>query len=241
MNNRLDTFIGAYGDGFDYAFDNQVVLNWYPRRIIDLCPAQGAMLELGLGHGLTTDRFSRHFARHLVLDGSRSVIEQFRAQFPDSRADVRETYFEDFDTDERFDVIVMGFVLEHVDDPLAILRAFRRFLRPGGRCFVAVPNAESLHRRLGQAAGFLDDLMTLGKGDLALGHVRLYSTDTLHRALREAGYEPVRTEGIFLKPFTTAQLQALRLDPGILEAMCKVGIAYPELSCSLLAEAVAAP
>jgi SAM-dependent methyltransferase len=241
MSKSLDDFIGAYGDGFDYAFDNNIILNWYPQRIMDLCPAGGAMLELGLGHGLTTDRFSRHFSRHLVLDGSPSVIEQFRAQFPESSAEVLETYFEDFDTPERFDVMVMGFVLEHVDDPVSILRDFRRFLTPGGRCFVAVPNAESLHRRLGKAAGLLDDLMTLGKGDLELGHVRLYSPATLDRDLRHAGYEPIRTEGIFLKPFTTSQLQALRLDAGILQAMCAVGVDYPELSCALLAEARANP
>ena len=59
MTKPLDDFIAAYGEGFDYAFDNNIILDWYPRRIMALCPDGGSMLELGLGHGLTTQRFSQ--------------------------------------------------------------------------------------------------------------------------------------------------------------------------------------
>lgn len=241
MSNRLDTFLPAYGEGFGYAFDNNIILNWYPERIMRLCPKSSRLLELGIGHGYTTDRFSRHFARHLVLDGSNSVIKQFAEQYPDCRAKVVHAYFEDFVPTESFDVIVLGFVLEHVADPGAILRRYREFLAPGGRCFVAVPNGQSLHRRLGHLAGLLDDMMALGAGDLQLGHERLYSVDGLSAELDNAGYSIVRKEGIFLKPLTTDQLQSLQLGKNIIQAMCEVGVDYPELSCALLFEARADP
>ena len=234
MKNSLDNFVAAYGEDFSYAFDNNIMLNWYPGRIMQLCPGRGSLLELGIGHGFTTNRFSKYFSRHVVIDGSASVIEQFRNHYPDCRAEVVQSYFEDFDTEERFDVIVMGFVLEHVADPGLVLQRFKKFLSPGGRCFVAVPNGESLHRRLGHAAGLLDDLMKLGRCDLELGHQRQYSLDSLSDQLREAGYRAVRKEGIFLKPLTTSQLQSLQLDENIIQAMCTVGIDYPELSCALL-------
>ncbi|MDF0605557.1 class I SAM-dependent methyltransferase [Neisseriaceae bacterium TC5R-5] len=237
MNNHLDRFIAAYGEGFSYAFDNNIMLNWYPERIMQLCPAGGSLLELGVGHGYTSNRFSQHFSRHVVIDGSTSVIEQFHSQYPDCKAKVVQAYFEDFDTEERFDVIVMGFVLEHVANPQLVLQRYKKFLAPGGRCFIAVPNGESLHRRFGHAAGLLGDLMALGKGDLELGHERLYSLNSLSGELQETGYRVVRKEGIFLKPLTTAQLQSLHLDENTIQAMCKVGIDYPELSCALLLEA----
>jgi len=237
MNNHLDNFISAYGDGFSFAFDNNIMLNWYPERVIQLCPAGGRLLELGIGHGFTTNRFSQNFSRHVVIDGSVSVIEQFHAQYPNCNASVVQSYFEDFNTEERFDVIVMGFVLEHVANPHFILQRYKKFLAPGGCCFVAVPNGESLHRRLGHAAGLLDDMMALGCGDLELGHERLYSLNSLSSELDKAGYSIVRKEGIFLKPLTTAQLQSLHLDKNIIQAMCTVGINYPELSCALLFEA----
>ncbi len=237
LNNHLDSFVAAYGEGFSYAFDNNIMLNWYPERIMQLCPGKGSLLELGIGHGFTTNRFSQYFSRHVVIDGSASVIAQFRSQYPDCKAEVVQSYFEDFDTEERFDVIVMGFVLEHVTDPGRVLERFKKFLAPGGRCFVAVPNGESLHRRLGHAAGLLDDLMKLGRCDLELGHQRQYSLDTLSAELQRADYRVVRKEGIFLKPLTTSQLQSLQLDEKIIQAMCTVGIDYPELSCALLFEA----
>jgi SAM-dependent methyltransferase len=237
LNNHLDSFVAAYDAGFSYAFDNNIMLNWYPKRIMQLCPGKGSLLELGIGHGFTTHRFSQYFSRHVVIDGSASVIEKFRNQYPSCKAEVVQSYFEDFDTEERFDVIVMGFVLEHVSVPGVVLQRFKKFLAPGGRCFVAVPNGESLHRRLGHAAGLLDDLMRLGRCDLELGHHRQYSMASLSSELQQASYRIVRKEGIFLKPLTTAQLQILQLDEKIIQALCTVGIDYPELSCALLFEA----
>src|SRR6267378_5546257 len=72
-----------------------------------------SVLELGLGHGFTTNIFSSHFDRHVVLEGSPAVIQNFKEKFPECRAKIVETHFEEFDTEEKFDVIVMGFVLEH--------------------------------------------------------------------------------------------------------------------------------
>ncbi|MBC3207671.1 class I SAM-dependent methyltransferase [Pseudomonas sp. SWRI111] len=236
MTNRLDSYLSAYGEGFGFAFDNNIMLNWYPDRIMRLCKPGDSLLELGIGHGYTTHRFSRFFGRHVVVDGSASVIEQFSQQFPDCTATVVESYFEDFEPEQKFDVIVLGFILEHVADPEAILRRFKQFLAPGGRCFVTVPNGESLHRRFGHAAGLLPDMMALGAGDLELGHERLYSVDSLCTELSNCGYDIVRKEGIFLKPMTTDQLLSLELDSTIVQAMCEVGIDYPELSCGLLFE-----
>ncbi len=238
MSDDLDLHAPAYGHGFGYAFDNNIISNWYPERIMALCPADGHLLELGIGRGVTTDAFSRHFARHVVVDGSTAVIGRFREQFPDCPAEVVQGYFEDFEPGQRFDVIVMGFVLEHVRDPVTLLARVRQWLQPGGRLFVAVPNGESLHRRFGHAAGILPDMMALGKGDLQLGHHRVYSVPALTADLTAGGWLPVRREGIFLKPLTTDQLIPLRLAPDIIRGMCVVGIDYPELCCALLFEAV---
>lgn len=236
MDRHLDQFVPAYGTGFGYSFDNTILLHWYPRRVMSLCPQGGRLLELGIGHGFSTQCFSEHFARHVVIDGSAAVIDKFRTQYPQSKAEVVRAFFEEFETEERFDVIVMGFVLEHVADPALLLHRFRRFLAPGGRCFVTVPNGESLHRRIGHAAQLLEDMMAPGDGDRQLGHIRLYSVASLARELELANYRVVRQEGILLKPLTTAQLISLNLDNNIIEAMCAVGIDYPELSCALLAE-----
>lgn len=239
MTEALDGYLAAYGDDFAYAFDNAVILNWYPTRLIEDHPSSARVLELGVGHGYTCDRFSKHFAHYEVIDGSPAVISQFRQNYPGSAVILHEGYFENFQPEGKFDLIVMGFVLEHVDDPDLILRRYREFLAPGGKIAVAVPNAESLHRRFGHAAGLLPDMSVLGAGDLALGHLRTFTVATLDKALEDAGYAVTRREGIFLKPFTTGQMKSLDLTTDVLMAMCKVGQDYPELSAALLFEAAA--
>jgi SAM-dependent methyltransferase len=234
---NLDNYLPAYGEGFGYAFDNNIISNWYPERIVMRSSLRGASLELGIGRGVTTDYFARSFGRHVVIEGSLAVIERFREKFPSSRAEVVHSYFEKFNTDERFDSIILGFVLEHVDDPVKLLAQYRELLSPGGKIFVAVPNGESLHRRFGKAAGLLDNLMALGDGDVQLGHHRQYSVAILTDHLVQAGYSVVRREGIFLKALTTNQMRSLDLEPRIIRGMCEVGVDYPELCCAILFEA----
>ena len=236
MNNALDQHVAAYQGDNLYDFDNEILLTWYPQRLLHHAGAASSLLELGLGHGYTTDIFSRRFKRHVVLEGSPAVIGNFQDKHPGCRAEIVETWFENFATEERFDVIVMGFILEHVDDPLLILRRFRKFLVPGGRMFLAVPNAEALNRRLGRLAGLLDDVTTLSDNDHLLGHKRFYTVETLNADIALAGCGVDRLEGIYLKPFTTQQILSLKLDRRVIDALCVVGIDYPELSCGLLAE-----
>jgi len=237
MSNTLDAHVRAYEGNNLYDFDNSILLHWYPRRIIELARNATSLLELGLGHGHSTPLFSRAFASHVVLEGSPAVIANFRKNHPDCGAKIVETYFERFAGHERFDVIVMGFILEHVVDPAEILARYRQFLAPRGKLFVAVPNMESMNRRLGHLAGLLPDLGTLSANDLLLGHKRYYSVASLTSEIRDAGYEVERVEGIYLKPLTTSQMISLNLGANLIEALCKLGIDYPELSCGIMAQA----
>lgn len=236
MPSHLDQHVAAYQGQTPYELDNHILLNWYPARVLELAPGGGRLLELGLGHGYATSLLAPHYSRHVVVDGSPSIIELFRSRHPDCSADVVECYFEDFDTQERFDTIVMGFVLEHVDDPLRLLTEYKRFLAPGGSIFVCVPNAQALNRRVGHAAGLLPDMFALSPNDILLGHKRYFTLDSLQELVRSSGCTLAQAEGIFLKPITTAQIQTLGLTPEILAAFCRVGIDYPELCCGILAQ-----
>lgn len=232
----LDSHLPAYKPDFAFQFDNEIMLNWYPKRIMELTSPESSILELGIGHGYSCNHFSEYYEDYTVIDGSSAVIDNFRSSFPNSQAKIVEGYFEDYVPSRKFDVIIMGFVLEHVACPADILKKYRTMLSPGGVCYVAVPNAECLHRRFGHAAGLLGDMTELGAGDLVLGHQRYYTVDTLSDELNAAGYLITRKEGIFLKPMTTGQLTSLNLQPSIIEGMCVVAIDYPELSAGLLFE-----
>ncbi len=236
MKNKLDSHVGAYQGKNLYDFDNKILLNWYPKRIIELAQGAKSILELGLGHGFSTNVFSKAFERHLVLDGSSAVIENFKKNFSACSVEVKETFFETFETNEKFDVIVLGFILEHVDDPCAILNKYRNFLTTNGKLYLAVPNAEVLNRRLGNLAGLLPDMQSLSDNDILLGHKRYYTVASLKEDIKKSGYKVEKMEGIYLKPLATSQMISLNLSESIINAMCEIGISYPELSCGILAE-----
>lgn len=233
MTEYLDLFTDAYEESFSYALDNRLILNWYPERILKLTQGQSS-LELGLGHGYSALRFAQKFARHVVIEGSTEIIKQFKGKYSDSNVEIIHSLFEDFDTSEKFDTIIMGFILEHVDDPGMILEKYRQYLKPGGSLFVTVPNCQALNKRLGYEAGLLKSLWELGAGDIALGHKQLFSVESLTQLVESQGYQVDTTEGILLKPITTQQMFELKLSEEILQAMLKVGIDYPELCVGIL-------
>ena len=47
-----------------------------------------------------------------------------------------------------FDLIVLNQVIEHVPDPVALLKLVRGRLRPGGKVILSFPNAESLNKKI---------------------------------------------------------------------------------------------
>jgi len=236
MENSLDKHVRAYEGELQYDFDNEILLNWYPQRILNFTKNSKSLLDLGLGHGYTTNIFSKHFEKHIVLDGSPAVIENFKKKYPDCKSKIIETYFETFKSEEKFDVIVMGFILEHVDNPVEILKHYKQFLAPNGKLFVAVPNAEVLNRRLGNLAGLLPNIQELSENDFILGHQRYYTVKSLTEDIEKSGYSIEKMEGIYLKPFTTKQIMSLNFDKKIIDALCEVGIGYPELCCGIIAE-----
>lgn len=223
-------------DGSVYDYDNIIQLNWYSKRIIETSKKESSVLELGIGHGITTQAFSNYFSKNTVLEGSTTIIDNFNKKYPNCPTHIINTYFEDYDSDETFDIIVMGFVLEHVDDSIGILYKFRKFLKKDGSIFIAVPNAESLNRRIGYSAGLLKDFYEMSDNDILLGHKRYYTVTSLARDIREANYYIDSLEGIYLKPFTTEQIQSLNLSDTIIDAICAVGVEYPELCCAILAK-----
>lgn len=216
--------------------ENDLIMNWYPERVGLRVGHVGRLLELGLGHGYTVPHFVRIADQHAVIEGSQRVIDHFRMKNSWYQGDLIQGYFEHYESDAQFDAIVMGFVLEHVDDPVAILRRYRRFLVPGGKVFVAVPNAKSLNRRLGLAMGMIPDIYELNATDLKLGHQRNYCRETLRLDVEAAGYRITHEEGMYLKPLPLSVLRTLEDMTANLNAMMTVGVDFPDLCVALLIE-----
>ena len=236
---NLDDVASKYLQPPSVEIENDLIMNWYPKRVADRFGHVKRVLELGLGHGYTVPYFAKMCDEHHLVEGSGKVIAHFQKGNPWYDGTLHEGYFETFEPECTFDLIVMGFVLEHVADPVAILERYRGFLSPNGRIIVAVPNAKSLNRRLGQAMGMIDDIYSLNETDHLLGHQRNYCIQTLQADIEKAGLSVDHQEGIYLKPLPLGVLKSLDDMDANLQAMLEVGVEFPDLCVALLVEAQA--
>ena len=90
--------------------------------------------------------------------------------------------------DGKFDVILFADVLEHLPDPLSILKFYRDFLRPNGKIIVSVPNIASWDRRLALFFGHFD---YTDSGVMDRTHLRFFTFNTAQVLMAEAGLATV--------------------------------------------------
>lgn len=172
--------------------------------IADAVTGCDRVLELGYGVGLMTRALRSRGVPIEVLEGSPLLAAAARTEHPDLV--VHEGLFESFVPAEPVDAVLALHVVEHVDDPAALLSHLASWLRPGGRLVVVVPNAESLHRRLAVRMGLQPALDSLSPRDHLVGHQRVYTLDGLRDDVAAAGLAPVAELGWFLKTLPNSMM-----------------------------------
>lgn len=190
-------------------------------------------LEIGCAMGKVTSRLSRRCERVVVVEPTATYAGVVAGMGLPNVTVVR-SLAEDFQTDERFDTVVLAHVLEHVQNPDGLLRRCASLLRPGGVILVVVPNAGSLHRRIGVLMNVLGHETELTEADIAIGHRRVYNPTTLRADVAAAGLRVQRLTGHFTKPLANSQMDVL--PAAAQEAFLNLGDQLaPELASELLA------
>jgi len=219
--------------------------SWYLRptnsRMIEYC-AQifarhirgGNVLELGPAEGVMTSHLVALADKLTLVDGAEVFCEQLRKKFP--RAEIVFSLFEEFQPAHLFDTIVLGHVLEHVDDAGAILRLVRQWLAPSGRILAAVPNSRSLHRQAAVIMGMLPFEEAMNEADIHHGHRRIFNPETFRLAFLQAELQIEVFGGYWLKPVSNRQIEET-WSPEMLEAFMQLGERYPDIAAEIYAVA----
>jgi len=236
---ELDSHAQAYSRTFTHFEENVIVHLAYGQRIARQIEDSGSrrVLSLGVGHmevarPIVNLLRQGSIDRYVVVDAAPSIMQGFKASIAPLPAGLElvQAFFEDFEDLHTFDVIEAGFILEHVADPGLILRRMLQFAAPGACMHVAVPNARSMHRLLGQKAGLLPDVYQLSDADRALGHRRYFDLPLMSDLAAHSGWQVRRQAGLLLKPFTTGQMTRLSLAPEVWQALQAMAEGYPEIS-----------
>lgn len=164
------------------------------------------ILNLGLGNGKTSLILDELVISQIVVEGSPEILKKF--SFSSERTKFIESYFENFNTDEKFDVVLANHVLEHVNNPIELMKLkFHEWLTDDGIAFITVPNAKSIHRLIGQQMGMLGSEYDLNKSDIKGGHQRVYDIETLKDHIQQANLEILEFGGYNIKMVSLSQMK----------------------------------
>jgi len=164
-----------------------------------------SLLDLACGDGLLTEQFKQHFSRVVGVDASSKHLEKARNR--NEEIEFFNCLIEDFEIDEKFDNVTLINILEHVRDPISLLKKSADFLNDNGVLIVHVPNAHAINRRIAVIMGTLKSCKELSPFDKKIvGHRCSYTRKSLEEEIKMSGLKIVATGGIFFKMLSTPQM-----------------------------------
>lgn len=228
LRKKLETIARKYDPNRDFDYHSKI----YAASLILENSRGPNALELGCSTGVMTKIFAQHFENLVVVDGSEYYINTVKKSLSRKNVRYHVSLFEDFETDEKFETIILAWILEHLENPIALLAKVRNWLAKKGAIHIIVPNATSLHRRIGKAMGLLKELNDFSERDKKLGHKRVYDKTLLLEHVNKANLRVERLEGILLKPFSNAQMMSWPKE--VIDALFIVGSDMPPDYCNEL-------
>lgn len=235
-NRELDDADNATNEKYAYSFDFDV-MHAYMIRSFEPFYRPGCLLELGSYQGQFTRRFLHHFDDVTCIEASSEAMAEAKRNLGDSVQYIN-ALFEEVVLPKRYDNIVLTHVLEHLDDPVRVLKRINdEWLADGGRLFLVCPNANAPSRQIAVKMGLITHNAAVTPAEAEHGHRITYSLDTLERDAVAAGLRVVHRSGIFFKALANFQwdrlLQTDIISREYLDGCYKLGQQYPDLCSSI--------
>ncbi|MCG7506285.1 class I SAM-dependent methyltransferase [Mesorhizobium retamae] len=229
---------------YDFDFD---VMHGFMLKSFEPFFVSGSLLELGSHKGEFTKRIVDRFDDITCVEAANEALEIARSSLPMHLKFVHST-FEEAELPKRYDNILLTHVLEHLDDPVGVLKRINsEWLSERGRLFLVCPNANAPSRQIAVKMGLITHNAAVTQAEANHGHRCTYSLDTLERDARAAGLRVVERSGIFFKALANFQwdqaIGAKIVSKEYLEGCFEIGKIYPDLCASifLLCEAGSHP
>lgn len=221
-----------------YAYNFDSVLNKYKIKSIlpFITDNTGKILEMGCYKGDFTEILTNYFDDITVIEASDELINFTKDRVNEKVKFIHST-FEKLDLAEKYDSIFFMHTLEHLDDPISVLKKVNTWLSDKGKLFLVVPNANAASRQIAVKMGLITHNSAVTEGEREHGHRKTYSLDTLENEALNGGLNIVHRGGIFFKPLANYQFDKLLggdvITDEYLDGCYKLGMIYPDLCASI--------
>lgn len=227
-----DTSKHKYG----YSFDFDVM---HPYMLKSFLPffKNGNVLELGSYKGNFTQKLLPYFNDITCVEASSEALTIAKKELGNNVTFI-QSLFETATLPSTYDNIILTHVLEHVDDPVIVLKRINNeWLSKNGRLFLVCPNANAPSRQIAVKMGLISHNSAVTLDEAAHGHKRTYTLKTLEKDAKSAGLNVIHRTGIFFKAFANFQWDKLLktdiVSTEYLDGCYTLGKKYPDLCSSI--------
>lgn len=149
-------------------------------REIEKFKKQGNILDVGCGVGLLLLLAKKRNWNEFGIE-----ISKFASNFAKNKLNLNVFHTDNLDsfTNDFFDVVVVSHVLEHLKDPLIILKNIRKKLHRNGILVISVPNIGGLLPRIQK-----ENWPSLQPSQ----HIYQFTPQTIKLVLKKAGFKPIK-------------------------------------------------
>ena len=142
------------------------------------------MLDVGCGEGWNLAHFHGLGFHVTGLEFQKDACEHFHPHLTDHihSGDVYEML--QHLSDEKYDIIILDNVLEHVLSPEETIRSLKKIISPGGMIIIEVPNDFSKLQETAISANIIDRDFWVSPPD----HLTYYSKDSLNAFMEDMGF-----------------------------------------------------
>ncbi len=227
-----DTKDHQYAYNFDFDVIHHYMIKSFQPFFI-----KGNFLELGSFKGDFTRKFLPFFDDITCVEASDIAMKEAKNHLGDKVKYVNGL-FEEVSLSEKYDNIVLTHVLEHLSDPVAVLKKINdEWLSENGRFFLVCPNANAPSRQIAVKMGLISHNSAVTLAEEEHGHQITYTLDTLERDAKLAGLNVVHRSGIFFKALANFQWDKLLntdiISKEYLDGCYQLGQQYPDLCSSI--------
>jgi len=173
------------------------------------------VLQLGCASGYETKCLTDRFGYIDSIDGSSILIENLQNDSKYNKVNFICSLFEEYmiDSDHKYDIVLCNYVLEHVNEPIDLLKHIKKnLIKHDGLLFVVVPNSDALSRRIAVEMNIINSLGGLTENDIRHGHKRVYNSVSLENDIIKSGFKIIQKKGVIFKILADFQLNKLLLD-----------------------------
>lgn len=221
---------------YTYNFDLDVMHSYMIKSFLPFF-VKGSVLELGSFKGDFTSKIAEYFNDITCIEASTKAIKEARLKLQ-KNVKIINSVFEKVKLNRKYDNIVITHVLEHLDNPVKVLKRVNdEWLSEKGRVFLVCPNANAPSRQIAVKMGLISHNSAVTDPEKKHGHRITYSLDTLERDAVSAGLKVIFRSGIFFKALANFQwdrlLQTDIISREYLDGCYMLGQQYPDLCSSI--------